>query len=265
VQSSVLKPLAGKRIVVTRPKQQARALSEKLQELGAATVEIPSIEIMPPIGTDQLDAALRQLERYDWVVFTSVHGVEAVHSRLSALELPLSFPPKPMIAAIGPATATALRRAGRSPDYVPEEFLSEKIVHGLGEMRGKLVLLPRADIASKKLPILLRERGAVVDEISVYRTVVPSDLTSESVHALFQSGVNLVTFTSPSTVRSLARVVGTDQLRNLLKGVKVACIGPVTLEAAKELGIDVEVVAMTHTIDALVEAIVNEIGTVRET
>lgn len=261
MQASSLKPLTGLRILITRPRQQARALSEKLSKLGATTIEIPTIEIAPAENTERLDAAVRQLGKYDWVIFTSVHGVEATLARLRELELSLDSLLGLKVAAIGPATANALTRAGRTPDYVPEQFLSEKIAQGLGEVEGRRILLPRADIASKKLPSLLRERGAIVYEVDAYRTVVPADLTDEKIKAIFQSGVDLVTFTSPSTVRNLAEAVGANQLKALLKGSKVACIGPVTLGAVRELGIDVEVVAMTHTIDALVEAIVNEIGT----
>ncbi len=261
MQTSSFEPLAGMRIVVTRPKPQAQILSDRLRKLGATTIEIPTIEIIPTEDTEQLDAAVRRLGEYDWVIFTSVHGVSAVLSRLEALELSPDALSKPKVAAIGPATANKLTHAGRTPDFMPREFLSEKIAQGLGAVEGKRILLPRADVASKKLPELLRERGAIVDEVDAYETVVPSDLTLERVKANLQDRADLITFTSPSTIRNLAHILGNDQLRDLLKGVRVACIGPVTLEAARELGIVVDVVAMTHTIDALVEAIVNEIRT----
>jgi uroporphyrinogen III methyltransferase/synthase len=166
------------------------------------------------------------------------------------------------VAAIGPATATALKNVGIRPNYVPDEFLSEKIALGLGEINGQRFLLPRADIASKKLPDMLRKRGALVDEVVAYRTVVPDDLTSETIHSIFGNGVDLVTLTSPSTIQNLAQVLGQEDLKMLLRNTRVACIGPVTVQAAKELGLDVNIVAMTHTVEALVEAIVNEIGTV---
>jgi uroporphyrinogen III methyltransferase/synthase len=163
------------------------------------------------------------------------------------------------VAAIGPATAAALVEVSGKLDYVPEEFLSEKIAQGLGDVKGKRILLPRADIASKRLPELLKKNGAIVDEVAAYRTVTPDDLSANRVESILEQGVDVVTFTSASTVRNLADVVGAGRLEALLKGVKVACIGPVTAEAARALGVHVDVTAGNHTIDDLVEAIVNEV------
>jgi uroporphyrinogen III methyltransferase/synthase len=262
MQASHLKPLNGMRILITRPKHQAEAFSEKLRALGATTIELPTIEIAHPTDTRQLDDAVQRLKDYRWIVFTSVHGAQFFLGRFAALGVPLSALEGVRIAAIGPATANALNEAGVRPDHVPGEFLSEKIVLGLGDVHGQRILLPRADIASRKLPDLLRKRGALVDDVVAYRTLIPGDLTPETVKAIFEHGVDVVTFTSPSTITNLAQVLGGEELKKLLQRTRVACIGPVTLEAAKGLGIDAEVVAMTHTIDALVEAIVSEIGTV---
>jgi uroporphyrinogen III methyltransferase/synthase len=262
MQTSHLKTLSGMRILITRPKHEADVFSERLRALGAVPIELPTIEIQPPTSTEQLDGVVRRSKDYRWVVFTSVHGVQSFLHRMSALGVPLSALNGVSVAAIGSATANALTRAGVQPDYVPDEFLSEKIALGLGDVRGQRILLPRADIASKKLPDLLRERGALVDEVAAYRTMIPNGLTPERVYAIFSDGVDLVTFTSPSTVRNLAQVLGLEELKKLLRKARVACIGPVTMEAAKELGLAVHVVAMAHTIDSLLEAIVNEIGTV---
>jgi len=261
MQAAALKPLSGLRILVTRPLQDAQTLSEKLRALGATAVELSTIEIAPPESFDQLDRAIRSLEDYDWVVFTSVHGVEYFVDRMDALSVPLTTLNEAQVAAVGSATASALQQAGKTPDYVPSEYLSELIVPGLGDLRGKRVLLPRASIASKKLPTLLREGGAVVDEVVAYRTVIPRDLTPQRLKSVLSEGVDLVTFTSPSTIRNLARVIGDSELERFLRNVKIACIGPVTAHAVRELGLDVEVVAKNHTICALVEAIVNEIRT----
>lgn len=262
MQTSRLKPLSGMRILITRARHQVQVFSEKLSELGATTIELPAIEIVPPTDTGQLDEAVQRLKDYGWIIFTSVHGVQSFLDRLAALSVLPSAVKSARVAAIGPVTAKALITAGIKPDYVPDEFLSEKIAIGLGDVCGQRILLPRADIASKRLPDLLRRRGAAVDDVIAYRTVIPQDLTSERVKAIFQEGIDLVTFTSPSTVRNLAHILGKEELKKLLRNTEVACIGPVTVEATKELGIDVDVVAMTHTIDAFVEAIVNEIGTV---
>lgn len=252
------KPLTGKRILVTRASEQAASLSRKLQNLGATTIEIPTIEIVPPSNTDDMDKSIRNLKDYDWIIFTSVHGVEFFLQRITALQTNVSVLDNVKIATIGSATSAALERAGRKPDYTPVEFLSEQIAAGLGNLRGKRILLPRADIASKILPILLRDRGAVADEVTAYRTVYPRALNAEKLAKTIRAGIDIVTFTSPSTVNNFARAVG-DKGRKLLSNIKVACIGPVTFEAARNAGITSRIVAKQHTIDSLVEAIVDEI------
>ncbi len=258
MQASSLRPLSGMRILVTRPIEQAQVLSEKLRGLGATTIELPTIQIVPAANTAALDAAVENLSEYDWVIFTSVHGVRFFEKRMVELGIPTQILKKVKVASIGPATAEALEHAGKKPEYMPNEYLSRRIVEGLGNVKGKRVLLPRADIASKKLPSLLRERGALVEEVVAYQTIPPTDLTPERVKSILADGVDIVTFTSPSTVRNLAQVLGTQQLNRFLGSVKVACIGPVTVQEAEEFGIDADIVAKSHTVDALVEAIVNE-------
>jgi uroporphyrinogen-III synthase len=258
MQKASLKPLSGMRIAVTRPKSEANTLSEKLRSLGAVAVELPIIAIAPPNDLAQLDDAIRRLNQFNWVVFTSVHGVEYFLNRMSVVEISVDILKSRKVAAIGPATARALIGAGKIPDYVPTEFLSKRIVDGMGDLKGKRILLPRADIASEALPRMLRERGGVVVEVAAYRTILPVELKAETVRSVFEEGVDLVTFTSPSTIRYLSRVLGENELPEVLRGTRVACIGPVTAEAAKELGVAVDLVANTHTIDALVEAIVND-------
>ena len=252
-------PLSGMRIIVTRSADQALFLSEKLRNLGATTIEIPMIDIMPPSDTDSIDSSIRNLSKYDWVIFTSVHGVEFFLRRMAMLQVPASCLSCIRIAAIGPATSAAVQSIGRSPDYVPSRFLSESIASGLGGLQGKRVLLPRADIASKKLPLLLREKGASVDEVVAYQTVVPRELKRDRLKSVLESGVDLVIFTSPSTVRNFANALGHISVTKDLSNVWIACIGPVTAEAARQLGMDVDVVANPHTIDALVEAIVSDV------
>jgi uroporphyrinogen III methyltransferase/synthase len=250
------------KILITRPRTQNLLLSAKLRALGATTIELPTIAILAPESTTRLDRSIGKLSDYDWVIFTSVHGVRFFSKRMTALGQPFDKLTKGRVAAIGPATAAALERLGKKPDYVPEEFLSEKIALGLGDVKGKRILLPRADIASKKLPELLTKHGAIVEEVVAYRTVVPEDLSSDRLRSILNHGIDVVTFTSPSTVRTLAQVVGANELEALLKKVKVACIGPVTAEATRKLGVHVDIVAKNHTIDDLVEAIENDIRTV---
>jgi uroporphyrinogen III methyltransferase/synthase len=262
MQKSSLRSLAGVRILITRPEAENHLLSEKLRSLGAVTVELPAIAIVPTRSTERLDRSIMELSEYGWVIFTSVNGVQFFCNRMTALDEPTSKLRSSKIACIGPATAAALERLGEKADFVPDEFLSEKIAQGLGDLNGKRVLLPRADIASEKLPELLREHGAVVEEVVAYRTVIPDDLSLDRLQSILEKGMDVVTFTSPSTVRNLAYVARARGLGTLLKDVRVACIGPVTAEATKELGVHVDIVASNHTINDLVEAIVNEIGTV---
>ena len=259
MEAATVKPLSGLRILVTRPRDQAHILSDKLRALGALTFELPTIEIAPPQSHTQLDNAIHNLKAYDWIIFTSVHGVQFFIDRLASLNVTLAKDDHVKIAAVGPATAAALKHAGREPDYVPQQYLTEKIATGLGDLQEKRILLARAGVASKRLPEILRERGALVDEVVAYRTMMPGDLRREGLESILMKGIDVITFTSPSTVRNLALLLGSGGLDGCLKGCKVACIGPVTRDAAKELGIHVDIVAKHHTIESLVEAIVNEI------
>jgi len=254
------KSLSGRRVLVTRPSQQTATLAKRLRELGAIAIEFPTIEIVPAENTDQLDHAIRNLDRYEWVIFTSVHGVRFFLKRMVALGFNIETLRDVKVVAIGPATATAFERTGKKVDYTPDEYLSERILNGLGEVSGRRVLLPRADIASRKLPETLRARGALVDEVIAYRTIVPRGSTSERLKSILRGGVDLVTFTSPSTVRNLIQILGNDDSQGLLRNIKVICIGPVTAAAARELGIPVDTIAQEHTVDGLMETIVNEIG-----
>ena len=262
MQSAPLQSLSGMRVLITRPKGGSESLSEKLRSLGAETVELPTIEIIAPRSTEALDHSIRNLSNYDWVIFTSVNGVRFFLERMRHLRVTSDLLQRVKIAAIGSATAASLEKSARRPDFVPEEFLSEKIVYGLGDVKGKRILLPRADIASRTLPRNLIGEGAIVEEVVAYETVIPKDLSLDRLQSILERGVNLVTFTSPSTVRNLANVTSSIGLGALIKGIKVACIGPVTAEAARGLGVHVDIVASNHSIDDLVEAIVNEIRSV---
>jgi len=258
MQSVRLRSLAGVRVLVTRSKPENETLAGKLRELGAVTAELPTIEFAPPKNVEPLDRSIGMISKYDWLIFTSAHGVQFFGERMAAVGELVQKLQGVKVAAIGSATAAALERLGKQPDYVPEEFLSEKIVSGLGNIDGKRILLPRADIAARSLPEELRTRGARVEEVVAYRTIVPKDLTLDRLLLILKRGVDIVTFTSPSTVRNLAHIAGKPDLGTLLKDVTVACIGPVTAEAARSLGVHVNIVASNHTVDDLVESIVNE-------
>jgi len=261
MQTAPLKSLVGVRILITRSKAENQILAEKLRELGAVTLELPTIAIVPPENMELLDQSIKTLSKYNWLIFTSQHGVQFFVERMAAVGEPMDRLHEIKVAAIGPATAAALERLSRKPDYMPKEFLSEQIVYGLGDVKGKRILLPRADIASGILPERLREKQACVDEVVAYRTIIPEDLSLDRLLLILNQGIDVVTFTSPSTALNLAQFAE-GRLGNLLKGVKVACIGPVTADAAKSLGVHVDIIAPNHTIDGLVEAIANEIRTV---
>jgi uroporphyrinogen III methyltransferase / synthase len=240
--------LAGKRILVTRPRAQADSLCERLATLGAQPILFPTIEIAPPEDYGPLDQALASLAEYDWVILTSVNGVAAFWSRLQAVGAAL--PPSVRLAAIGPATAQALEEQGVRAEFVPDEYIAESIVAGLGDVQGQRVLLPRADIARRALGDDLAARGAIVTEVVAYRTLPaapdPAGL------AELRRGVDVIIFTSSSTVRNFVALVGSAS--HSLTAV-VACIGPITAATAHDAGLPVNVVAQEYTTEGVVAAL----------
>ncbi|MEJ2598894.1 MAG: uroporphyrinogen-III synthase [Anaerolineales bacterium] len=247
--------LTGKRIVVTRPLAQADGFAKQLQALGASTIAFPVIEIGQVEDTTSLDRALAKLSCYEWMVMTSVNGVEKVWERLDQLGLEDGFPESVHIAAIGPKTAEALRAHGINPDFVPEEYVAEAIVPGMGDLRDQWVLLPRADIARPALAQTILECGGIAHEIAAYRTL-PNRPDARAIQSLM-AGVDLLTFTSSSTVRNFDRIVrdaGFDPL-NLPGEPLVACIGPITAQTAEAQGFPVAIVATEYTTKGLCHAI----------
>jgi uroporphyrinogen-III synthase len=246
--------LHGLRVLITRPRHQSMEFASKLQALGAEPVLFPVIEIHPIEDSTALDRALLKMSCYDWIIFTSVNGVQAVLERLSLLGIP-GLPNDLLCAAIGPKTAAALEMHGRQPDLIPAEYVAEALLPGLGDLRGKWVLLPRADLARPALAQAIREAGGAAHEIAVYRTL-PAEPDSQGLEAL-QSGVDVVTFTSSSTVRSFLYLVhqaGLDPL-DLPGHPRFACIGPITAQTAAEEGLPVDLIAGEFTTDGLLEAL----------
>ncbi len=242
--------LSGRRVVVTRPESQSEGLCERLRAVGAEPIAFPVIAIASPEAGGPLDQAIAQLDRYDWVIFTSVNGVEQFWDRLTGTGIPLDTSPiRGKVAAIGPTTAGAVNERGVVVDLMPDEYRAEAILDEIGDVAGKRVLLPRADIARPALAKGLRAMGAAVDEVAAYYTVLgqPSPAAFDALRA----GVDVITFTSSSTVRNfLALTEGLDYGDPL-----VACIGPVTADTARELGLRVDVVAEEYTIDGLLDAL----------
>jgi uroporphyrinogen-III synthase len=275
-------PLEGKRILVTRTRQQASVLSERLRALGAIPIEFPTIHIVPPQDWKPLDDALKRLcmaetnrPYYTWLVFTSSNGVNMCFERLRSLGLDAEAIGNVRAAAIGPATATTLARYGITADLVPEEYIAEGVAAALIEderrrgesLQGKRILLARAAEARNILVSMLQQEGAVVDEIAAYRTIAvqSDDERGREVLRLLQARqLDILTFTSSSTVRNfvhwLSSTVGESLAGTLdietLADARIACIGPITSQTARELGLHVDIEAKEFTIDGLVEAIV---------
>ena len=248
------RPLFGKRVMVARSRSQASALSELLSKEGAQPLEVPTIEIRPLDDYGELDEALGDLSDHNWVLFVSANAVEAVFSRMAKLNLDARAFGPAKVAAIGSATAEALRGQGIAADYIPKEAVSESVVEGLGTLGldGAKVLLPRTDIGSEALSKGLEARGASVREVIAYRTVTPDNAGERAAEILAQA-VDVATFTSSSTVGNLVAVLNGDLQR--LGNAKIACIGPVTAVAAKQVGLDVDIVAEESTVGGLVAAI----------
>jgi uroporphyrinogen III methyltransferase/synthase len=244
-------------VVVTRPRRRADALSSRLRELGAAVVEYPTIAIEPPEDLGPLRRAVRALPEYDWVVFTSVNGVDRV---LSALEGAAGEPSDALagsrVAAIGPATADALRAAGVRVDVVPDEYRAEALLRALRGatecLEGRRVLLARAAEAREVLPEGLRRSGARVDEVAAYRTVPGRPDVEDLPAGLRRGEVDWLTFTASSTVRNFVDLAGRD-----VGPARVATIGPITAGTAQELGLPVHAVAEEYTVPGLVRALVD--------
>jgi len=254
-------PLAGRRVLVTRALHQAGKLSEGLRSLGAEPVEVPVLEIRPPLSYATLDAALGRLELYDWLILTSANAVRAITERASALGIYIEQPHSLEIAAVGQATATAAHRAGLRVAFVPEDYVAEELVAGLLEgvglsAVGLRVLLVRAAVARDVIPDALREAGAGVDVVEAYRNVVP-DAAPEQLRAALEKGINAATFTSSSSATHLAEAAREAGVAWPFVGVTAVSIGPITSETLRELGWQPAVEANPSDIPGLIQAVVS--------
>ncbi|MEK6750827.1 MAG: uroporphyrinogen-III synthase [Chloroflexota bacterium] len=243
------------KVLITRPRTKADEFAEKLRSAGFEPIFFPVIEIQRIGNNVALERALEKLNCYEWVVFTSVNAVDIVFDEYSVFLLKENTGVK--FAAIGPKTAEALRKYSIEPDFVPEEYVAEAILPGLGDLQGKWVLLPRAEIARQMLPEAIANAGGIAHEIIVYQTL-PAQVDEDGLSAL-KSGVDVITFTSASTVENFVAVTRQHNLDplNLPNNPLVACIGPITEQAAKEAGFQNLVVAKEYTTDGLIEAITN--------
>jgi uroporphyrinogen-III synthase len=261
--SKPAKPLAGVRVLVGRARHQAGSLSKELRKLGAEVFEIPFIEIRKPRSFHPLDTALKNLAYYDWLILTSVNGVEAMWERFGKLRLTKKSLAHLDIAAIGPATRKAIEERGARVDVVPDEYVAESVVKSLRRrVEGKRVLLVRAKVARDVIPNELRKAGAWVDVVEAYETVVPKSSRVRLRATLKdpRKRPSVVTFTSSSTVKNFVTLLGASSGKSRrpaeLRGVTLASIGPVTSATLRGLGLGVDVEAKQYTIPGLVKAIV---------
>ncbi len=256
------RPLSGVRILVGRARHQAGVLSSALRDLGATVLEIPFIEIRQPRSFKPLDSALQALDSYDWLILTSVNGVEAMWERLRKLRRTKRNLKHLRVAAIGPATKKAIEQRGIKVDVVPKEYVAESVVRSLRRrVKGKRVLLVRAKVARDVIPSELRQAGAQVHVVEAYETVIPQSSRKRLRTALKspKQRPHVITFTSSSTVRNFVELLG--KAHPSLDVIRLASIGPVTSSTLRELGLRVDIAAKEFTIPGLVESIVHAMAT----
>jgi uroporphyrinogen III methyltransferase/synthase len=253
------RPLFGKRIVVTRPREQARELAEPLEKLGAEAIEAPLVRIVPVEDTSAFDEALARIEEFQWGVFTSANAVDRFMERLLAGAGDVRRLSNLRLCTVGPATASHFARHGLKVDVIPSDFRADAIVGALeahGSLAGARVLWPRTDKAREALGDGLRTAGAELSEITVYHTELVEPAGEPDVYRmLLDRAIDVVTFTSPSAIQSFVQIYGADASADLLRTTLVASIGPVTAEAGERYGIHSSIVPAQHTIAGLVDAI----------
>jgi uroporphyrinogen III methyltransferase/synthase len=251
-------PLAGKRIAVTRARAQSEALAQPLEALGATVLEVPTIEIRDPDSWQALDSAVAHLDEFDFLILTSVNGVQKLLERLTAAGRSASAVTHLEVGAIGPATAAELQKAGIRVDFVPGSYRAEGLLDALAgrDLSGKRFLIPRARVARDIVPRVLGERGAHVEVVEAYQTALPA-LDWNALRKRLTPPPDLVTFTSSSTALNFARLLEAPGERDLLRAsaVRAACIGPITSETARTLGFEVVVEAAEYTVPGLIAAI----------
>ena len=266
--SEMAELLIGKTVMVTRARAQSKEMTDMLESLGANVIHCPAIEIIEPDSWAALDRAIEKINTYDWIVFTSANGPEFFFRRLAQLRKDAARSMEQLtVCAIGPATAKAIEAAGVRVDVTATDSKAEGALQSIIEqaggeekMRGLRLLIPRARVAREFLPSELLKLGAEVDTAETYQTVKP-DIDTEVVIRLFAEGkIDAITFTSSSTVSNFARLVGANDLSNLLRGVLIACIGPVTAQTAIEHNLQNIVQPSDYNSAALVETIVRSIA-----
>lgn len=251
------RPLFGRRVVVTRAREQASGFKSQLAALGAQCIEFPTIEIQPPPSWEPLDSAIKNLSDYQWVIFTSVNGVKFFMERLKSAALDVRELKGIRLAAIGPKTSESLENFGLIADFIPPEYRAEAILEGLEKenLGGLRFLMPRAMVARDVLPDTLRKWGAQVDVVPAYQTLLPESKSSSILQLFQDEAIDCLTFTSSSTVSNFFSLFNREEILPLLSKVAVACIGPITAETAEKFGLKTAIMPSDYTIPALVDAI----------
>ncbi|MEN6318686.1 MAG: uroporphyrinogen-III C-methyltransferase [Syntrophaceae bacterium] len=249
------KPLFGKGIVITRPEAQAEDFACLLHAQGARAIHFPTIKIVPPESYEGLDRAISQISQYQWIVFTSANGVSFFFQRLKELGRDIRDLKDIRICTIGPATAETIEKLGIRVDLVPDEYISEGVVREFEKFNitGNRILLPRAEVARDVIPEGLAKLGAAVDVVTAYRTVNSGKKKSELEALVNENKVDVITFTSPSTVTNFMEIIGRNYV--MPPQVKIACIGPVTAAAVKKAGLPIDIIQERYTIPGLVETL----------
>jgi len=243
------------RILVLRPADHAGALATRLRAIGIEPVVVPAVAIHPPAAWDGVDDALDRLASYHWLLFTSASGVETFFARRRARGMTDALPATMRWAAIGPGTAAALAGLGASDPWVPSRYLGEAAGDELPASPGQRVLRIRGEVASPVATVRLRARGLVVDEVVAYRTVEAPPESDGPLQRAWDEGIDAVVFTSASTVRGFARLAQRVHIDDALGGVLIVAIGPVTADAVRGMGWQVDVVAPRYSVDGIIEAI----------
>lgn len=267
-KASSTAPLYGKTILLTRPRQQSAEMTALLEDFGATVIHAPMIEIKEPDNWDAIDKSIHQLDLYDWLIFTSVNGVKFFFQRLAEVRnQPLEKISKASICAIGLVTAKALESAGVKVDLIATDSRAEGVLQalffnigGLFALHGLRFLIPRAQLAREVLPLELTRAGAQVDVVEAYQNVMP-EMDGNNLSDLFKDRhIDVIAFTSSSTVHNFVSMIGKDILSELLQHSRIACIGPVTRATAEEYDLKNIIQPANYTAAALVDAIVQAIG-----
>ncbi len=257
------RPLLGKKIVVTRARAQASNFIKLLRNAGAQCIEIPTIEIMPPEDNKALEQSIDNIKSFDWVIFTSVNGVKFFFDTLYSKNKDVRILGHLKFACIGPVTKETLREYGIISDVLPDTYKAESVIKAFSDknIKGRHILIPRAKKARAVLPLELIKMGAEVEEVTAYETKLSDHGKDTLINMLENNEIDMVTFTSSSTIENFVKLLPKDQSKKLLKTFTSACIGPITEKTAISLGINPDIVADEYTIEGLMNSILDHFNT----